>query len=68
MSGYIATVLQKYNHPPPNTPEYSPHIYPQTTHGVTHIKSIPESIASAVSELKKKRIQKSSVLSYSTQE
>ena len=58
MPEYIATVLQKYNHPSPATPEFSPHICPPTTYGATHIKPISESIAPAVSELKKKRIQK----------
>ena len=52
--GYIATVLHKYNHPPPNTPEYSPHVFPRTTYSATHIKLISESITPAVSELKRK--------------
>ena len=51
--GYIATVLHKYNHPPPDTPEYSPHAFPRTTYSAAHIKLISESITPAVSELKR---------------
>ena len=69
MPGYITTVLHKYNHPPPDTPKYSPHIYSHNIYGATHIyshtiygatqiKPIPESIVPTMLELKKKRIQK----------
>ena len=36
---YIATVLQKYNHPPPDTYKHSPYICPPTTYGTTQIKA-----------------------------
>ena len=56
MPGYIATVLQKYQHPIPTKPEHSPHISPQTTYGASHIANIPDSLAPLVSNVKKKRI------------
>ena len=52
MPGYIATVLQKYQHPTPSKPEHSPHISPQTTYGASHIAPIPDSLAPIVSNVK----------------
>ena len=57
MPGYIATVLQKYQHPIPTKPEHSPHISPQTTYGASHIAPIPDSLAPLVSNVKKNRIE-----------
>ena len=57
MLGYIATVLQKYQHLTPSKPEHSPHIYPQTTYGDSRIAPIPDSLTSLVSNVKKKRIE-----------
>ena len=57
MPGYIATVLQKYQHPTPFKPEHSLRISPQTTYGASHIAHIPDSLAPLVSNVKKKRIE-----------
>ena len=41
MPGYIATVLQKYQHPTPINLEHSPHISPPTIYGALHIVLLP---------------------------
>ena len=57
MPGYIANVLQKYNHPSPTTPEFSPFTCPPTTYGASHIKPLTDCTVPLVSTAKQKRIQ-----------
>ena len=57
MPEYIANILQKYNHPAPKTPEFSPFTCPPITYGASYIKLITDCMEPLVSTAKQKRIQ-----------
>ena len=57
MPGYIAKLLHRWSHPPPNKPQHSPHAWSRPTYGAAVQYALPETDQPILSPAKVKRIQ-----------